>query len=226
VIQVHSLKQSGEEVMSQPLKAAKRKLKRDIGELLAAVGDCFKNRRILPGLVLLYATIDILASLDRPDSKQDVTRDDFVAWVDAFLLPGSSLKCTGIDLHAARCGLLHTYAPGSRLSGEGKAKEMYYAWGKAKIGPLERSMQNIDWKIPAVAVHVDALHKAVEDGLQTFRRVLGRDSTRATRAYGRAAKFLGNVPTELVSFSASLPRINRRARAASSEFGETFQPPI
>jgi hypothetical protein len=170
-------------MMSQSQKAEKRKLKHDIGQLLGVVKNCFARREtILPGLVLLDATIDILASLDRPDSKQDVTRDDFIAWVDAFLLPGRSLKCSAIDLYAARCGLLHTYAPESRLSRQRKAKGTYYAWGKAEVATFEQSMKNVGWKTPAVGVHVNVLLKAVEGGFQEFSRVLGRDSTRATRA--------------------------------------------
>lgn len=209
--------------MSQAHKEAKRKLQRDIEGMLGAVKDCFTNRRILPGLVLLYSTIDILASLDRPDSKQDVTREDFIAWVDVFLLRGSSLKCSAIDLYAARCGLLHTYAPGSKLSREGRAKEIYYAWGKAKVGALEQSMQNIAWKTPAVGVHVNGLLKGLERGFQEFRRAIGRDSTRATRVYARAAKFFGPVPTELISRSASLRRVDSGQSQTTSESDKALQ---
>jgi hypothetical protein len=89
------------------------KLGSNIGSLLSVVTWCFQNQRILPGLALAYATIDILASLDRADAQQDTTGADFVAWVDAYLLPGSPLLASATDLYAARCGLLHTYAPQS-----------------------------------------------------------------------------------------------------------------
>ena len=36
---------------------------------------------------------------------------------------------SGLDLYAARCGVLHTYTMDSRLSTEGKAKRILYAWG-------------------------------------------------------------------------------------------------
>lgn len=61
---------------------------------------CFDAGRILPGLILLYATIDILASLNRPEAKEDVTRQDFISWIDAYMLPRPPLNCTAVDLYA------------------------------------------------------------------------------------------------------------------------------
>src|SRR5579863_3932037 len=106
--------------MSSQHQSANRRLKHEIEQLLSDVKLCFKKKHFLPGLVLLYSTIDILASLDRPESKEDVTWKDFVAWLDAFVFPHVSLPCDAIDLYAARCGLIHTYTFESRLSRSGK----------------------------------------------------------------------------------------------------------
>lgn len=77
--------------------------------------------------MLLYAQIDIAASLNRPVSKSQVTREDFKNWVNQYLLPNSNLDCSADDLYAARCGLLHTYMAESKASRAGKAKQTFYA---------------------------------------------------------------------------------------------------
>jgi len=185
--------------MDKNQRAAARKLKHDIGELVAIARHCFATGHLLPGLILLYSTVDIVASLDRPESKEDVTRTDFVSWVDKYMRPTSTLRCNAINLYAARCGLLHTYAPGSKLSREGAAKEIYYAWGTGKVETLEKLMKAQRWHIPACAIHVDTLLKVFEVGVQRFRRDIGTDTQKADRVYARAAKFFGALSTDLAS---------------------------
>jgi hypothetical protein len=184
--------------MNSKQRRARRKLKSDIGQLTETATHCFKDGRILPGLVLLYATIDIVASLDRPVSKENADRKDFMSWVDAYVLRGSSLRSSATDLYAARCGLLHTYTPESRLSREGTAKEIYYAWGTGKAEDLEEAMNRSNLKTPTVAVHADELLRAVGRGFDKFFRDLSKDPRRAARVYDRAGKWFGGLSTELV----------------------------
>lgn len=98
---------------------------RNAEELLTAIEACLRSRLLLPGLLLLYAGIDIMAWLNRPKSHADVQRSDFVEWAEKYLLPGTKLACSAIDLYAARCSLLHSYTAESRLSREGKAKQVF-----------------------------------------------------------------------------------------------------
>lgn len=100
--------------------------------LLTTIETCFKDKKILPGLILLYAHIDIVASLNRPPSKDEGTRQDFKDWVNQYLLPNSSLSCSADDLYAARCGLVHSYIAEARLTRSGNAKQIFYAWGDGK----------------------------------------------------------------------------------------------
>src|ERR1700730_11609505 len=184
--------------MNSKQRRTRRKLKSDIGQLTETATHCFKDGRILSGLVLLYATIDIVASLDRPVSKENADRKDFMSWVDAYVLRGSSLRCTATDLYAARCGMLHTYTPESRLSRERNAKEIYYAWGTGKAEDLEEAMNRSNWKTPAVAVHADELLRAVGRGFDKFFRDLPKDPRRSALVYDRAGKWFGGLSTELV----------------------------
>jgi hypothetical protein len=75
-------------------------------------------------LILLYSAVDTLAWLEAPNA--DVTRKDFIAWADRYLLRQSSLECTAEDLYGARCGLLHTHGPDSGRARSGLARQIWY----------------------------------------------------------------------------------------------------
>ena len=52
----------------------------NIEELLTAIEACVRSRLLLPGLLLIYAGIDIMAWLNGPRSHTDVARSDFIEW--------------------------------------------------------------------------------------------------------------------------------------------------
>jgi hypothetical protein len=54
------------------------------------------------------------------------------------MLQGTPLPCTGRELQAARCAVVHTFTPDSNLSKGGKARVIGYAYGKAGVKKLER----------------------------------------------------------------------------------------
>ena len=95
-------------------------------QLRSAVIDIFKSKRTLPGFLLLYTSIDILASLTRPEHTEATSGHLFKDWVNAYMLPKSSLPCTADDLWGARCGLLHTLTAESDMSRSKRAKMLSY----------------------------------------------------------------------------------------------------
>jgi hypothetical protein len=95
-------------------------------EFLDSIELCLAHGLFVPALVLFYSAIDGLAWLCMPADKEEVTRDDFVGWVDTYLVPGSDLPCDAWDLYAARCALLHSGTSSSRLSKNAKACEVFY----------------------------------------------------------------------------------------------------
>jgi hypothetical protein len=99
-----------------------------IQQLHQAVLDCIDREQALPGLALMYATIDILASLERPADQEATGSKEFKRWIENYM-PLSALNVTSSDLWAARCGLLHTFTPSSDKSREGKARELHYVRG-------------------------------------------------------------------------------------------------
>jgi hypothetical protein len=162
-------------------------------ELVQTVDVLSERQLRLPALLVLYAGIDIMASLDRPESSSEVKPTDFVKWADRYLLAGTRLACSAEDLYAARCGLLHTYVAESRRSRDGKATQIWYAWGDASAEELQARI-NVAEVPPAVAVHVGDLSAAFRLGIERFKQSILDESEKANLVYERAAKFFGNLP--------------------------------
>lgn len=181
-------------------------LKVRMDELLTCAEDCFAQRRFLPGLILVYSAMDILASLDRPPHKREAGRQGFIDWVNTYLLPGSKLACSAEDLYGARCGLLHTYSAESQHTHEGKARQVFYGWGTAKVEELKAATEITSFKDRAVTVHVDDLLVALKSGFQKLMHEVVSDPVRGERVKQRAAKIFGPVPVDLVAEAARIAR--------------------
>src|SRR5271155_2141189 len=132
-------------------------LYRNLMSLGAGVEQCIKHKLHLPALVLIYSGIDTAGWLDSPE--RDATKGSFMNWVNNYLLKAKALRCTAIDLYAARCGLLHTFSPDSRLSFEGKARRICYTWGSASVQDMHRTIDLTNSATEFVAVHVDELYE-------------------------------------------------------------------
>lgn len=84
--------------------------------VLRGISVALDNKCYGSSVVLIYAGIDAMAFLSMPDKQEDVTRKDFVDWVDAFLKFNSANEVSGLELYGARCGMVHNYGVFSRLS--------------------------------------------------------------------------------------------------------------
>jgi hypothetical protein len=167
-------------------------------QLLLAIDHCASGGYNTARLMLIYCTIDIMAWLDRPAGKEDSSRDDFENWVARYLLPGPGLMCTPTDLYAARCSAVHAAGAGSRLVREGKARDVFYAVGKGSVAALENAIDAK--KVPAVAVHLDTLTRALKNAVRLFVDSLLNDKDRAKLVHGRADCFFrAIVPDNLRS---------------------------
>jgi len=49
---------------------------------------CNPDRSAFPALLLLYGSMDIVASLSRPIDRADTSNKVFKAWIDEYMLPG------------------------------------------------------------------------------------------------------------------------------------------
>lgn len=124
-----------------------------------------ENVLLQPFLAVLYSTMDAAAWLSA-DHLGDVSRKDFEAWVNRFVLSGSGLKCTAADLYGARCGILHSFSAYSALQRSGKARLVSYAWGSADSQDLEQLLGRLEVE-GIVVVQLDELTNAFFKGLES-----------------------------------------------------------
>ncbi|WP_019438316.1 hypothetical protein [Pseudomonas putida] len=92
-----------------------------------AVTALLHNGCTTHALSLVFISIDKMAWLS--SAKVDHDRNDFIAWVEKYFLPGYPIQLNALDLYAARCGLLHTGSAESKLFRDGKAKQIFYSTG-------------------------------------------------------------------------------------------------
>lgn len=159
-----------------------------VQELVLAVDEAFRPSAKLPAFILLYASIDILASLTRPDGQQDTDGGVFKKWVDTYLLPESGLSCTASDIWGARCGILHTYTMQSKSSREGKARELLYI----SDGRLARIAQStLDPEAESkVVINLSDLLNAYFKAATTFVAAVMHDEQLRKRAFQHASKLI------------------------------------
>lgn len=95
-------------------------------EILSTMNWCIKENRLMSFLILFYSSIDSMAYLNKDPSKENVINTDYISWCDTFLCKYINRETKGIDLYSARCGILHTLTPTSKLVKENKAINIGY----------------------------------------------------------------------------------------------------
>lgn len=148
----------------------------------------------LPALILVYAMIDTLGWVNRPEAKDSSDRHDFMAWVNAFLLPAPGINATAEDLYAARCAVVHAHSFESTMSKAGKARQILYSHGKADHRILEQVAAN--HAATDVAVKIETLIAALNSAFEKFKTALSANPAHAQLVNERATKkFFAFVPT-------------------------------
>lgn len=94
--------------------------------ILRGISVAFNNGCFGSAVVLIYAGIDAMAYLSMPEGNNDVTREDFVQWVNTYLEFQSVNRVSGLELYGARCGMVHKYGVFSRLSRRGQVRVIGY----------------------------------------------------------------------------------------------------
>jgi len=177
---------------------SRKAYKENINQLLGTIDSVLQSKSILPGLILIYSGIDIMAWLSRDKSHQENTRSDFKIWVNTYLLPDSRLNCNADDLYAARCSILHTYTPESKISREGGAREIYYTWGTANSRQLQKRIDISPKSGKAIALSIDTLNSAFKIAIERFNKALNRNTSLSKLVSKRAGKFFVSIPSEII----------------------------
>jgi len=156
--------------------------------IIESITLCIKNKYFIPSLSLIYSGIDIMAWFDLPIKQLDATGKDFISWAEKYLLPNSNLECNAVDLWAARCGIIHTSSFSSKKSREGKAREIYYAWGNKRVEDLKKII--LFYKEDAVAIHIDDLFNAFKKGIDEFKTDIRISFNKRKSVYNRTKKYI------------------------------------
>jgi hypothetical protein len=177
--------------MSEP------KLYESLMSLSKGVDACLDNKLIGPALILIYAAIDTAGWLDGDDLFG--TRKSFICWTNRYLLSTNALSCTAIDLYAARCGLLHTFTPNSKLSSDKKARRICYAWGKSRAEDVQRTIDLAQTGNQYVAVQVETLFAAWRHGVLAFTEELDANTARTVAVMAKAKNFFSELGADSVT---------------------------
>jgi hypothetical protein len=169
---------------------AKNLYQSNLQELTKSIEDCLKSKEKLSCLILLYSTIDIMVWLSRDPHDADSTKDDFIGWVEEFLLPGSNLACSAEDLYSARNKIIHSYAQtwGASPSYNVEANKIHYIWGKAGKEP-KKYVNGNKQKDENISLPVENLLNALQAAIQRFNNSLIDNRTLFELIDERSKKF-------------------------------------
>jgi hypothetical protein len=175
------------------------KILQHLHELQEAIDDCLARRQHFATLILIYAAIDIVASIE---SKSGSNKPSFMRWAHSYLIPAMSLDCTALELYAARCGILHSMTAESDLSRSGQARAIYYGWGDANSDELNSAIAAGGNQDKVVVLNVEQLRDAFLVAVVTWANEVRADSARLNQVNAQSAKWFTNIdPNLLLEFT-------------------------
>ena len=159
-------------------------------QALRGIELCIENKLILPSLSLIYSGIDIFSWVAYGEIG---VKKRFTKWVEEHMYKEKKLKPRPIDLYAARCAILHTLTPDSDLSKSKSALTINYAWGKANVKELDKSIEILG-SGQTTTVHLDALFESFKLGVLHFLDTEGTTE----ECQERMAKHYSHLDTNII----------------------------
>jgi hypothetical protein len=132
----------------------------------------------------------------RPNAYGEPNQTTFVRWVDSYLLPGSPIRCDALDIYAARCGVVHTFTPNSRLYRDGKARRIGYTWGTAQADDLHRTAIALGSKDRSV--HIDQLVSSFRRGVAKHLDHVEKDAAAMERFQKGTGMWFADIDRRMV----------------------------
>jgi hypothetical protein len=173
------------------------KLRSNLSTIFQSIICELENKRITPSLILISSIFDILGWLS--SSEEFASSKSFIQWIKTYLLPYQKLDCSAIDLYAARCGLIHTFSPHSKLSEAHKARKICWAWGNTSLQDLKTVIQKTKKEDVYVAVHVNDLVIEMGNAVDRFLEELIKNPERLKLAEEKANNFFEDFPSEIMT---------------------------
>jgi hypothetical protein len=121
------------------------------------------NHAYAATIQLIYSGMDTMAFLGMPSNQEDVTRKDFVAWVDRYIDFETDVQPNGMDFYGARCSMLHTHGVVSRLNRQGECRKIVYVATDPR-----RVMYNPVIDPDVFLLSIESLRMAFFSGLDRF----------------------------------------------------------
>jgi len=155
---------------------------------------CIDNDCHGSAVVLIYSGIDTKAFLGMPADKENVSRSDFVNWAETYIHFRCIEQLTGLDLYGARCGMLHNFSAISKLSRDGKCRNIGY------VDDCEPEViVNPSVSKNLVLVSIKGLAEAFFSGVDKFLINTFSDSVKAKLAESRFPKLVHCLPVDFNS---------------------------
>ena len=161
------------------------------GGIKKGIQMAVKNKCYGSAVILILSGIDSMAFLNMPASQTDVTRTDFIDWVDRYMKFPCKEKLTGSDLYGARCAMLHTYGVVSKMSRDGKCRMVGYM---SEAVPEIRFNPTVDKNL--VIVSVPAFAESFYKGIDEFLVNLFTNKEKAKVAEDRLKWFVQELPVK------------------------------
>jgi hypothetical protein len=155
-------------------------------QTIDAIKQLVVANRYLQALVVLYSAIDTLAWVSLESG--DVTRSAFYQWVNAYIAPERLIGCTAQDLYSARCAIVHSGSTESKLSRDGKARELWYVTSSSSAEHLQSHAQAVGSN--AYVIPFTLLVAAFTEGAMNFSQALAQNPDLNTRCVERMKHWL------------------------------------
>lgn len=164
--------------------------------MIRGIEACIERQCLISAIALIFASLDSISALTRPNGQADTTSKQFIEWVDRFLLPHAGLKCTSEELYAARCGVLHTHSPESNIQrrSNGTVKRLVYQWRSGPAADAEIALPN-----DATTIVVEDLFDSFTNAVDGFLGEVEQDSNLADVVNSHLAELLCYRPHEVVT---------------------------
>lgn len=160
--------------------------KSTFAKMFEAAELCRQRALDVPMLVLIYTALDTLAWALYGNKVSKVSLR-FILLCDEYVLPGTNIQCTALELYSARCSILHSLGWESDLSKAGKARSVFYSFGNDDP-TLARAALEITNPGEFVAVRADELFAAAQKAVVALVALAPSDQKLAERLSVAAGK--------------------------------------
>jgi len=162
--------------------------------MLKDIHEAWKRKSYRAVLILAFSAIDAMAHLTMSETKDKVTRSDFIAWAEKYLrfrdAKGErTLVLPGLELYAARCALVHTYSSEADLHKKGEVKrQVGYGGEFLPEVAADPNVKNL------VMVSIRGLVDALSEGVVATLKDITHDEPRRKLFAARLEKMIQELP--------------------------------